>query len=125
MNATSLAMRAYAQTTTATHTPRGTEYQVIARVTHRMKAAAQQGSAGFAALASAIADNRRLWTALAVDAAGAGNALPDDMRARIVFLAEFTHLHSRKVLTGAASPAPLLEVNAAILRGLRQTAGTA
>jgi flagellar protein FlaF len=41
------------------------------------------------------------------------------MRARIVSLGEFTRLYSSKVLTEKASPAPLIEVNTAILKGLR------
>ncbi|WP_371060929.1 flagellar biosynthesis regulator FlaF [Rhodosalinus sp. 5P4] len=122
MNALTHARNAYAQTSTATHTPRGIEYQVIARVTHRLKSAAQKGDAGFAELAAAIADNRRLWTALAADVARSGNGLPEDLRARILYLAEFTTQHSRAVLDGRASAAPLLEVNSAVLRGLRQEA---
>lgn len=125
VNALSHARNAYAQTSTATRTPRGIEYQVIARVTHRLKSAAQKGGAGFAELAAAVADNRRLWTILATDVARSGNGLPDELRARILYLAEFTNAHSRAVLAGRASPAPLLEVNAAVLRGLRQDASGA
>ncbi len=125
MNALSHARNAYAQTSTATRTPRGIEYQVIARVTHRLKSAAQKGDAGFGELAAAVADNRRLWTVLATDVARSGNGLPDELRARILYLAEFTNVQSRAVLAGRASPAPLLEVNAAVLRGLRQDASGA
>ncbi|MHA6327111.1 flagellar biosynthesis regulator FlaF [Roseivivax sp. CAU 1753] len=72
-------------------------------------------------MVQALSDNRRLWTALAADVSAGGNALPDELRARIFFLAEFTETHSRKVLRGRASVLPLLEVNTAILRGLGHT----
>jgi flagellar protein FlaF len=45
--------------------------------------------------------------------------LPSQLRAQLFWLAEFTETHSRKVLAGQATVAPLLEVNTAVLRGLR------
>jgi flagellar protein FlaF len=116
----SLAQRAYAQASTPIRTARGTEYQAIVRITHRLKAAAQKGKAGFNELVEALHDNRKLWTLLATDVADPDNKLPKEIRARIFYLAEFTQLHSSKVLTGGVSVRPLLEINTAILRGLRQ-----
>ena len=120
MNATTLAYRTYSGNEGATRTARGTEYAVIARVTHRLKAAASRGSRDFPGLAAAVAENRRLWATLAADVATGGNTLPDELRARIFWLSEFTEIHSRQVLGGRASVAPLLEVNTAVLRGLRR-----
>ena len=48
-----------------------------------------------------------------------GAALPDDLRARIFYLAEFTDQHTRKVLNGRDTAGPLIEINTAIMRGLR------
>lgn len=125
MNAHSLAQRAYSKKSTPIRTARGTEYEVFARITHRLKAAAQQGKLGFSALAGAIHENRQLWTLLAADVADTENPLPKDLRARIFYLAEFTNSHSTKVLTKGASVAPLLEINTAVMRGLRNgTTGT-
>lgn len=112
------AQLAYGRSSLPVRTNRGTEYAVFMRVTQRMKAAAEQGRAGFPALAAAIHDNRRLWTTLAADVADSGNALPPDLRARIFYLAEFSFLHGAKVLAGTADVRPLLEINAAIMRGL-------
>ncbi|MDQ7070632.1 MAG: flagellar biosynthesis regulator FlaF [Rhodobacterales bacterium] len=123
MNAQNLARRAYTNKSAPIRTPRGTEYEVFANITHRLKAAALKGKTGFPALAMAIHDNRKLWTLLAVDVADKDNGLPKDLRARIFYLAEFTQKHSREVLRNSASVAPLLEVNAAVMRGLRQGAG--
>ncbi|MCH2093603.1 MAG: flagellar biosynthesis regulator FlaF [Rhodobacteraceae bacterium] len=118
MNVHTNALRGYSQSFAPTRTPRATEYSVIAQITHRMRSAAVRGKIGFPALAEALHDNRRLWTTLAVDVADSANALPPDLRARIVYLAEFTHVHTGKVLNGQATVKPLLEINAAILRGL-------
>ena len=124
MNAIQMAQNAYRQDAQATRTQRGVEYDAIARITHALKTASQRKTAGFRDMAAAIHDNRRLWTILAADAAGSGNQLPQALRARIVYLAEFTRLHSSKVLTEGASAAPLIEVNTAILRGLRDGRAT-
>lgn len=124
MNATLRAHNAYRQDAQAVRTHRSVEYDAIARITHALKTASQGGKAGFPELASAIHDNRRLWTILATDAADAGNALPEALRARIVYLAEFTYQHSSRVLNDGASAAPLIEVNTAILRGLRDQGST-
>lgn len=118
MNAHTLAQRAYAQNARSTQTPRGTEYDLIGKVTHRIKAAAEAGPRSFPKLVEALYDNQRLWTTLAVDVADSGNALPPDLRARIFYLAEFVQQHTSQVLMKKAGIRPLLEINAAILRGL-------
>lgn len=119
MNAITKARRAYSAAATPTRTPKGTEYEVVARITHRIKTAAQQGPRGFPALAEALHDNKRLWTIFATDVADPDNKLPSELRARIFFLAEFTFQHTRKVLARQDGVAPLLDINTAILRGLR------
>ena len=123
MNASTLAKKAYANRDKPTRTLRGTEYELFAQITHRLKQAALGGKANFAALAQAIYDNRRLWTALASDVASPDNALPQTLRARIFYLNEFTQLHSRKVLSGDATAEALVDINTAIMRGLRAERG--
>ena len=119
MTPQTLAKRVYAQTAAPIRTARGTEYEIFARVTHRLKDAAMKGKANFSALAQAVHDNRQLWTVLATDVADDDNQLPRDLRARIFYLAEFTNHHSSKVLSEDASVRPLLEINMAVLRGLK------
>lgn len=113
------ARSAYTEGKTPIRTERGTEYELLARVTHKMRAAAARGKFGFAALAEAVQHNRQLWTMLAAHVADGDNALPRDLRARIFYLSEFTRSHSQKVLKQGASIAPLVEINAAVMRGLR------
>jgi flagellar protein FlaF len=47
------------------------------------------------------------------------NDLPEDLRARLFYLYEFTNHHTRLVIRKKESPVPLLEINMAILRGLK------
>lgn len=70
--------------------------------------------------AEAVDLNRRLWSLLAVDVLSDDNLLPEPTRASILSLNEFTRAHSRKVLNGEAEIRPLIEINAAIMRGLSQ-----
>lgn len=119
MNALQMAKTAYASTEASIRTPRSTEYDIFAQVTHRLKSASDKGAAGFPELAQALHTNRRLWTMLAADVAESDNGLSQDLRARIFYLAEFTAQHSRKVLHGSESVDALIDINMAVMRGLR------
>lgn len=125
MNALNMAKAAYAPSQSAVRTPRATEYEAFARATHRLKAAAAQGKEGFSRLVGAVHDNRQLWTLLAADVAENENGLPQDLRARIFYLAEFTAQYSRKILSEDADPDVLIDINTAIMRGLRNQAKAA
>jgi flagellar protein FlaF len=117
VNAFHLARTAYA-TAAPVRPPRSVEYDAFARVTERLKQGAGD-HASFPGLVSALAENQHLWTILAADVADADNALPESLRARIFYLAEFTRAHTRKVLRRMATPDALVEINLAVMRGLR------
>lgn len=119
MNAIRQAQNAYGSGARPIKTIRNNEYDTFARVTHRMKQAAARGKDGFTDLVGAMHDNRRLWTILVTDVVDKANPLPADLKARIIYLAEFTEIHSRKVLREGADPAPLIDINAAIMSGLQ------
>lgn len=125
MYATTLAKTAYANSTQPVRTARGMEFELFARVTRRLKQATDAGAAQFPALAEAIYDNRKLWTVLAADVADPANNLPAELRARLFYLNEFTQSHSRKILSGQGSADVLVDINTAIMRGLRQDGGAA
>lgn len=112
------AAAAYARPGAPTRTDRATEYAAFAAITARLRASARPETP-FADLARALHDNRALWSTLAADVAGDGNGLPAELRARLFYLAEFTAQHSRKVLAGTADAAPLVDINTAVMRGLR------
>jgi flagellar protein FlaF len=120
-----MAQQAYAPTQVATKTARGTEQELFARVTYKLRRAAQIKDTNFPALAQALHENRQVWTHLAGEVADQSNALPNDLRARIFYLAEFTAHQTRKVLRGEGSVDVLVEITAAIMRGLRETGAAA
>ncbi|WP_208353687.1 flagellar biosynthesis regulator FlaF [Pseudaestuariivita rosea] len=123
MNAFQQAQSAYSSVAAPIRTHRSTEYDAFAKVTRQLKLAASGHKKSVHELAQAIHDNRRLWTLLAVDVADDDNGLSPELRANIFYLAEFTQLHSRKVLKGEASVDALIEINASVMRGLRQREG--
>jgi flagellar protein FlaF len=108
---------------TPARTPRDIEYDIFARVTHRLKALPGAAEGRRADLAAALHANRQLWTALAADVASPGNALAPELRARLFYLYEFTERHSRKVLAGEATVEVLIDINTSVMRGLRGEGG--
>lgn len=117
MNNAEYARRAYAPAGSPTRTARDAEKHVLVQATAALRQAAKRPD-DFPKLAEAIQMNRMLWTRLAGDVAEADNGLPQELRARIFYLAEFTHHHSRLVLRGRATADALVEVNTAVIRGL-------
>lgn len=103
----------------AIRSERGTEYAVFARVTRRLRAADETDKGAFVELARAVTDNQRLWSTLAEDLMSDDNALPLTLRAQLLSLSEFVRRHSLAVLGGRASVLPLVDINTAIMKGLR------
>lgn len=118
MNIIDQARNAYGAKTSGLRDGRSTEHQLFSEVTTRLRRAADRLPSGFPDFAEAVHANRAVWTHLAAQVADDDNALSEDLRARIFYLAEFTNFHSRKLLKGEADVAPLIEINAAMMRGL-------
>lgn len=121
MNAYALAQQAYAATGAPTKSARSIEYELLARISARIRRAVSRND--YPRLLEALHENGVFWRTLAVDVADADNALPATLRARIFYLSEFTTIYTRRVIRERVTVAPLLEVNMAILRGL-QSEGT-
>lgn len=124
MTLSQIARTAYARPDATARSPRALEYDLLARATQRLTQAWRQRRQDFPALVQALADNQQLWSALAVDVAGTGNGLPSALRAKLFYLYEFTAQHSRQVLDGSAGVEVLVDINTAVMRGLRGDAGT-
>lgn len=118
MTSSYLAHAAYNPVQSAVTTDRGTEHAAFERVTAQLSRA-DRSDASVAERATALHDNRRLWALMAANVADSNNALPQGLRAQIFYLAEFTLLHSRKALSEGLSMAPLIDINTAVMRGLR------
>ena len=124
MTSSYLANSAYNSVNSVVKTERGTEHAVFERVTAQLSRASGP-DASMAQRATALHDNRRLWTLMAASVADADNALPQPLRAQIFYLAEFTFQHSRKALTDGLPIVPLIDINTAVMRGLRGEAQAA
>ena len=129
MTPSHLAHSAYGRPDTPARSPRTIEYDLFARVTRALAAAqtatGPAGRADFAALVRALHDNGRMWRVLASDVAEPDNGLPAALRARLFYLFQFSEQHSRKVLDGTAEVGVLVDINTAVMRGLRGEGGTA
>ena len=66
---------------------------------------------------------KKLWGILAADISDKDNTLPKELRGRIFYLYEFTSQHTSKVLRKEASVDVLLDINTAVMRGLRSEVG--
>jgi flagellar protein FlaF len=115
--------RPYGQIAAPTRSPRAVEYDLLARVTRRLQSAWTNRRIDFPELASAVSDNTAIWSTLGLDVANPDNQLPEALRAQIFYLYQFSELHGRKVLDGKASVEVLIDINMAVMRGLRGQAG--
>ena len=98
---------------------RAAEYEAIARISHRLRATAMNRKQKYAEFIEALHENSKLWSTLAMDVAHPDNGLPQDLRARLFWLAEFTEQETRRILKNEGDIGILIEVNAAVLHGLR------
>lgn len=122
MNALLKAKSAYSSAKAPTRTVKDLEFDAVARITHKLISAAKKRPFDFNEMVKALSDNRRLWIIFAADVASEDNALPQELKEEIIYLAAFTNEHTSKVMARTASVAPLVEINTAIMRGLRSGA---
>lgn len=115
----------YARHEAPTRSFRSVEYDLLAQVTRRLRAAWANRDADYPGLVRALSDNQQLWSALGADVALSENGLPAPLRARLFYLFQFTTQHSRAVLDGKASIDVLADINTAVMRGLRGDGGAA
>ena len=118
MNVVERAREGYGRNAVPIKSHRAAEYEAIARISHRLRATAMNRKSRYADFVSALHENSKLWSTLAVNVADPSNELPQELRARLFWLAEFTETETRRILKGQGDIAALIEVNAAILHGL-------
>ena len=123
MSVTHSAEKAYARPSAPSRTPRGIEYDLLARTTRRLATAWENRREKFPQFAEALHDNLRVWSVFAADVSGDDNGLPQKLRAQLYYLYRFTEQHSRKVLRDEASVEVLVDINTAVMRGLRGDGG--
>lgn len=121
MNALNLARAAYSSTSAPIRNDRATEHDIFLRVTNRLRQSNPKSN--HPEFVGALHDNRQLWTLLAVDVVDNDNGLSDGLRAQILYLAEFTRVFTTKVLAGDETHEALIDINTAVMAGLRQQGG--
>lgn len=117
----SLARNSYEDSLQSTGSARGIEYQLFARVTRQLSDKDDTAFDFMAKRNEALFNNLRLWTKLSIDVSHEKNELPDQLRANILYLAEFTRHQTSKIYQQEATPDVLVEINTSIMRGLRGT----
>jgi flagellar biosynthesis regulator FlaF len=115
------AAAAYGSVIRRTEDPRDIEYRVLARAVSLLDAAAAPG-AGPAAMPGAVHENRMVWSAFAADLASEENAWDEVLRARLLSLACWVFAESDRVLRGGRGAQALIDVNRAVMAGLKPEA---
>ena len=119
MNTHTLAHTPYGKPETSVRSQRSIEYDLFARVTKRIATAWAHRGTDTSGLVRALQDNTTMWRTLAADVAEPDNGLPKALRARLFYLYEFTVHHSKKILDDQCSVEVLVDINTAVMRGLR------
>ena len=104
-----------------TDSPRSIEAQLFAEITAGLVRAQRAGKPGFQDLVAVLHKNRTLWEALLADLALEGNALPTPLKAQLIQLGHFVRQFTARVLRGEEDVQVLIDINNAILQGLRGT----
>ncbi|WP_321490727.1 flagellar biosynthesis regulator FlaF [uncultured Hyphomonas sp.] len=117
----SLAFKAYGEVKQRTAGEKEIEFALFRQITDALTQVSEAEDAQPADWADAIHRNQQLWTTIAVDLLHPGNALPDDMKRSLLYLAEFVRQTSMKIMAGEGEIADLIEINRSIMNGLGGT----
>ena len=111
-------LKAYAQTSTRTETPREMEYRLFGQVTRALMHAATVDRSDFKTRIEALDWNRRLWSVLATDCSDSDNQLNNPLKAQIISISLFVGRHSSAIMRGDEDFEPLIDINRSIMQGL-------
>jgi flagellar protein FlaF len=111
-------MKAYGEVAKRTASDRQLEFALFMQITTALENLTAPDRVSLSDWADAINRNQQLWTILAADLMLPTNALPDDLKRRLLILSEFVRRTSLKVLAGEEGVSGLIEVNKAVMAGL-------
>lgn len=117
-----LAFKAYGEIEHRTAGDKQIEHALFQQITHSLKDISQSGTASPTLWADAINRNLQMWTIIAVDVMHPENALPEDTKKSLLYVAEFVRQSSMQILAGGGDVADLIEINTNIMAGLAGTA---
>lgn len=120
-----LALKAYGEVTQRTAGEREIEYALFSQITDALKEVSEVDDVQPTAWAETIHRNQQLWTTIAIDLLNPGNALPEETKRSLLYLAEFVRQSSLKILAGEGDIADLIEINQTIMNGLSGAASVA
>jgi flagellar biosynthesis activator protein FlaF len=110
-----MSITAYRRRQEAAEKPRELERRAFSIVIGKLAGAKE---AGGRSLIDACYLNYQLWSTLQADLVLQENALPVDLKARLISLSLWVQRYTPAVMSGAASLDPLIAVNKNILEGL-------
>jgi len=113
-----LAFKAYGEVAKRTAGNREIEYALFLQITEALESVRDPHTRSLPEWADALHRNQQLWTIIAADLLQPGNALPDDLKQSLIFLAEFVRQSSLKALAGEENIPDLIEVNKTVMAGL-------
>jgi flagellar biosynthesis activator protein FlaF len=114
----SLAFKAYGEVTQRTAGEKDIEIALFQQITNELRNVSDADTVQPTDWAEAIHRNQQLWTMIAIDLLNPGNALPEEMKRSLLYLAEFVRQNSMKILSGSGDIADLIEINQSIMMGL-------
>ena len=112
-----MSYQSYQQAQNKAEDPREIEYRAMGMVTGKLIEAQQAGDQR--KLIEAVHLNEKLWALFRADLSQPGNALPMDLRARLISISLWVQRHSSKVTKGEGDIEALIDVNKNIMAGLR------
>lgn len=115
------ALAAYNQVGPEVRSDRSVEYEAISRISRNLRCAELQKNQDYARFTSALSENLRLWSTLAAAVSDKDNALPSELRASLFWLADYVRHETQRILRGSGEVDVLLDVNLAVMQGLRPT----
>ena len=115
-----MSISAYRRRQEMAEKPRELERRAFSIVTGKLVGAKDKGGPP---LIDACYLNYQLWSTLQADLALPANALPVELKARLLSLSIWVQRYTHDVMRGAASADPLINVNKNILDGLSMTPG--
>jgi flagellar protein FlaF len=121
MDVAAQAANGYRAVQLQTHSARSIEAKLFAEITAALVRAQRAGRPGFQDLVTALHRNRTLWDALLADLANEANALPTPLKGQLIQLGHFVRQFTARLLKGEDDVQVLIDVNHAILEGLRAT----
>ena len=114
----SLAFKAYGEVKQRTAGEKEIEFALFRQITDALTQVSETEDVQPTEWVDAIHRNQQLWTTIAIDLLQPGNALPDEMKRSLLYLAEFVRQTSMKIMAGEGDVADLIEVNQSIMTGL-------